>query len=76
MASRSADCWKRRAFSCGRNRVAPPSAVAIGLQPFEDFLGVVQDGGGRIHRDRRARLDPRIVPALGLADSGWSPCGR
>ena len=39
---------------------------AIGLQPLEDFLGVVQDGRGGVHRDRRARFDPRIVPAFGL----------
>jgi hypothetical protein len=39
---------------------------AIGFQPFEDFLRVVQDSGGRIHRDRRARLDACVVPAFRL----------
>ena len=39
---------------------------AVGLQPLEDLLRVVQDRRGRIHRDRRARLDLGVIPALGL----------
>ena len=37
---------------------------AIGLQPLEDLLGVVEHRRGRIHRERLARGDARVVPAL------------
>ena len=43
-----------------------PSLRVIGLEPFEDFLRVVQDGGGRIERDRLAGAHLRIVPAAVL----------
>ena len=38
----------------------------VRLQPFEDLLRVVQHRGRRVHRDRRARLDPGLVPAFAL----------
>ena len=46
--------------------------AAICFQPLEDFLGVVQDGGGRIEGEGRSRRDFRCVPALFLipADDG------
>ena len=44
--------------------------AAIGLQPLENLLRVMEHRGARIHRQRLAGGDPRIVPALplGVAD--------
>jgi len=53
MASRSAELWKRRAFSLRPEQGRAAIGGAMGLEPFENFLRVVQDGRGRIHRDRR-----------------------
>jgi hypothetical protein len=36
----------------------------VGLEALEDLLRVVQDGGGRVHRDRGTRFDAGVVPAL------------
>ena len=43
---------------------------AIGLQPFENLLRIMQHRGGGIDRHRRARGDDGVVPALplGVAD--------
>ena len=45
-------------------------AEVIGLEALEDFLPVVQHGGGGIERDRFTRAHLRVVPAavLGPAD--------
>ena len=37
--------------------------LAIGLQPLEDFLRIMQHCGGGIERDGLARADGRIMPA-------------
>jgi hypothetical protein len=34
------------------------------LESLEDLLRVVQDGSRRVHRDRRARPDPGVIPTL------------
>ncbi len=38
----------------------------VRLQTLEDLLRVVQHGAGRIHRDRRARLDAGLIPPLAV----------
>ena len=39
---------------------------AIGLEPLEHLLGVVQHDGRRVQFDRPVRDHPRVVPALSL----------
>ena len=41
--------------------------MGVGFEPLEDFLRVMEHGGGRIERDGDARADHRIVPAFCLA---------
>ena len=64
MASRSAEL---EAAGVGVRPEQGRAAVrgGIGLEALEDFLGVVQHRRGRIQRERRTRLDPRVVPARG-----------
>ena len=51
----------------GAEQVHAAVVALVGLQPFENFLGVVQDGAGRIEREVGAHLDARLIPAaLGL----------
>src|SRR5262249_5149678 len=39
-------------------------AAAERLEPLEEPLAVVQDGGRRVERERAIGLDSRVVPAL------------
>jgi hypothetical protein len=51
----------------GSEQVHAAVVALVGLEALEDFLGVVQDGAGRIELEIGARLDPRLIPAaLGL----------
>jgi hypothetical protein len=40
--------------------------AAVGLEALEDLLGVVQDVGRRVERDRRVRDELAVVPAAAL----------
>ena len=50
----------------GTEQVHAAVVALVGLEAFENFLGVVQHGRGRIEREIGAGFDPRVVPALGL----------
>ena len=43
--------------------------MTVGLQTFEAFLSVVQNGCARIHLQRRIRLDAAVSPAFALGPS-------
>ncbi len=44
--------------------------LLVGFHPFENFLRVMQDGRGRIERNRLSRADARIEPpfSFGIID--------
>ena len=55
-----------------RIRAEQPSGavgVTVGLQAFEAFLSVVQNGCARVHLQRRIRLDAAVSPAFALGPS-------
>ena len=43
--------------------------MTVGLQTFEAFLSIVQNGCARIHLQRRIRLDAAVSPAFALGPS-------
>ena len=62
----SAESLEAPGIGVGAEQVHAAVVALVGLQALEDFLRVVQHGGGRIEREIRPRLDARAVPALGL----------
>ena len=50
----------------GAEQVHAAIVALVGLEAFENLLGVVQDGRGRIEREIGAGFDARAVPALRL----------
>ena len=53
--------------SLGTEQRGAAVGESIRLHPLEDLLRVMQHRRRRIDRQRRARGDPRVVPALGVA---------
>ena len=62
-ASRRADLFRRAALAFGPERPDGAVGMAVGLEPLEDLLAVVEDRCGRVKRDGAVGFDPRIVPA-------------
>ena len=73
-APRGAQAWRagaptagsRAAFISGRNVAIEPSALAVGLEPLEDLLAVVQGHGRRVELERAVGHQLRVVPAAAL----------
>ena len=59
-------CGKPRRVRLGPEQGKPAICLAIGLEPLEDFLRIVEHGRCRIEAERLARANLRAVPAATL----------